>query len=55
MIRHYSSNGKRADEKVTLNHDPDRQAERTISADAVLKGEQELYIVGVLIGVSVRK
>ena len=45
MIRHYSSNGKRADEKVTLNHDPDRQAERTISADAVLKGEQELYIV----------
>lgn len=45
MIRHYSRYGKRADEKVTLNHDPDRQAERTISADAVLKGEQELYIV----------
>ena len=42
MIGYYS---RRADEKLTLNHDKERQAERTISADAVLKGEQELYIV----------
>ena len=42
MIGYYS---RRADEKLTLNHDKERQAERTIPADAVLKGEQELYIV----------
>ena len=33
MIGYYS---RRADEKLTLNHDKERQAERTISADAVL-------------------
>ena len=42
MIGYYA---RRADEKLTLNHDKERQAERTIPADAVLKGEQELYIV----------
>lgn len=45
MIRHYGSNGRRADKQVSLGHDPEKLAERTISADAVLKGEQELYIV----------